>query len=152
AYGRAKLMLEHCVLQSLSDAVVIRVANAYGPGQPAARGQGVVAHWLGALSRDESVIVYGDPTTSRDYIYVGDVASALLIAARVDGKLPPILNVGSGRATSLADLLHHVIRVVDKERVQVEYALSRGFDVSANWLDVSLANNILDWSPSIELH
>lgn len=50
AYGRSKLAAERRVL-ARDGSVVIRIANAYGPGQPVAPGQGVVAHWLAAVGR-----------------------------------------------------------------------------------------------------
>jgi len=60
AYGRAKLELETLLAGAglpPGRAVTLRVANAYGPGQPAARGQGVLAHWLRSAATGEPLVV-----------------------------------------------------------------------------------------------
>jgi len=46
AYGAAKLRIEDDVRATYDRAVVLRLSNVYGPGQPRARGQGVLGHWL----------------------------------------------------------------------------------------------------------
>lgn len=150
AYGRAKLRLEGVVRTNLDDYVIARVANAFGPGQPVARGQGVIAHWLRSLRRRESLRVYGDPATVRDYVFADDIADALLAIA--DAEAPPnVLNVGSGIGTSLADLLHELLRVVNLQSVSVEYAASRSFDVPASYLDMQLAQTSLGWTAKTTL-
>jgi UDP-glucose 4-epimerase len=137
-------------LEQLPGTVVARVANAYGPGQPVARGQGVIAHWLRALRRDEPLKVYGDPGTVRDYIFAEDVADALV--GIVDAIDPPrVLNIGSGTGTSLATLLHSLIRVADQDLVSVEYLANRSFDVPASYLDVALARTSIGWQAKVSL-
>lgn len=53
AYGSAKLVIERHVRQSGIDSVALRVANAYGPGQRPAPGQGVLAHWMEAVVKGD---------------------------------------------------------------------------------------------------
>ena len=150
AYGAAKLAMEQMVLTALPNAVVLRIANAYGPGQPIAPGQGVIAHWMRAIRRNEPVRVFGDTRTTRDYVYANDVADGLLSAC--DATTPAAtVNIGSGVPTSLADLLHLVLRVVDRDRVMVEYVSARMFDVSASYLDITNARDTLMWKPTTEL-
>lgn len=150
AYGAAKLRMEQEVLSVLQDVCVLRVANAYGPGQPVAHGQGVIAHWMKAARRREPIRVYGDVRTVRDYVFAADVADAIERAS-VASTVPPVLNIGSGQPTSLADLLHLVLRVVNQESVLVDYAHARSFDVPANYLDISLAAQALEWMPRTSL-
>ena len=152
AYGRAKLDLERVLAeQAPGRHVTLRVSNAYGPGQPAASGQGVVAHWLRAAALGEDIRVFGDPGTTRDYVYVADVAEALVAVAQCEGPLPPVLNVGAGRPTTLAQLADTVLEVVGARGVRVVVEERRSFDVSRTWLDVSLAAEVLGWRPRTSL-
>ena len=56
------------------------MANAYGPGQRPAPGQGVLAHWMEAILAGEEVQLYGDPDATRDYVFVDDIARAAVAA------------------------------------------------------------------------
>lgn len=146
AYGRAKRELEGTLLASgLRDAVTLRVANVYGPGQPAVSGQGVIGYWLRSAARREPLTVYGDPAATRDYVYVDDVAEALLAVHRAPAGLPPVLNVGSGVPTSLATLLDLVRAAVGDPGLTDERVPARGFDRTHTWLDVTLAATAIGW-------
>jgi UDP-glucose 4-epimerase len=150
SYGRAKLRLEEVVSVGLQDFIIARVSNVFGPGQPVGRGQGVVAHWLRALRRGEPLKLFGDPGTIRDYVYSMDVADALVAMAGAESP-PSVINVGSGVGTTLAELLHSLIRIADLDRTAVEYLANRSFDSPATYLDISLAQTALKWSPSTSL-
>ncbi|OLF12651.1 hypothetical protein BLA60_04975 [Actinophytocola xinjiangensis] len=155
AYGQAKLAMEGCLLTAGpvgERGLVARVANAYGPGQPAASGQGVIAYWMRALARGEPITLFGDPSTTRDFVYVDDIAEAL--AAVHDhhaGPLPPVLNVGSGVPTSLGDLAEAVCDVTSTPFSGVRRESARGFDIPHSWLDVGLAGESLGWKPRTPL-
>jgi UDP-glucose 4-epimerase len=145
AYGRAKLALETALARAgLPDTAVLRVANVYGPGQPAVSGQGVVGHWLRAARAGLPLTVYGDPDTTRDYVYVADVAEALL-AVHLAAAPAPVLNVGSGVPTSLRTLAALVRDAVGDPAPPCEVLPARGFDLAHTWLDVSLAATDLGW-------
>jgi UDP-glucose 4-epimerase len=153
AYGRAKLELERLLHESAlgpGRAVAVRVSNAYGPGQPAASGQGVIAYWLRALAAGDPITIFGDPATTRDYVYVDDIAAALAAVHRRPGPLPRVLNVGSGVPTSLEDLAD-LVRTAAGSRTEIVREPARGFDVPHSWLDVRLAADLLGWQPATPL-
>lgn len=150
AYGRAKVRLEQVLADHAACPTVVRVANAYGPGQPAGPGQGVLAHWLRAVAAGRPVTVFGDLGTARDYVAVQDVVAALLRLHQHTGALP-VVNVGSGRATTLGELLDVVRDVTGTPDLAVRHEPARGFDVSATWLDVGLAREVLGWEPRTSL-
>jgi UDP-glucose 4-epimerase len=157
AYGKAKLQLEG-ELTDRRDAVpgiVLRLANVYGPGQPARPGQGVIAHWLRAAREGSPLRLFGEPATLRDYVYVDDVAAAmcrvaaLASAGLASAALPPALNIGSGQATSLDQLLLSLRLVVGD--VCVERVADREFDRYDALLDIGLAASTLRWMPRTTL-
>ena len=147
SYGAAMLEVEQLLREQAPDQVILRASNAYGPGQPARRGQGVVAHWLDSIRREEPIRVLGDPATSRDYIYIDDLVEALLLSAALP-QPPPVLNVGSGEPTSLAELIELMARAVGHP-LEVEYSPARSFDAPSTWLDVSLAATALGFKPAV---
>jgi UDP-glucose 4-epimerase len=149
SYGAAMLAIEALVAEHGSEHLVIRASNAYGPGQPARRGQGVIAHWFDSLARHEPIHIIGNPQTARDYIYIDDLVEALLRVADLDSP-PPVVNIGSGVGTSLAELADLVASVTARE-VAVSHDPGRDFDAPSTWLDVGLARSALGWSPTVPL-
>jgi len=150
AYGSAKLVIERHVRQSGIDSVALRVANAYGPGQRPAPGQGVLAHWMEAVVKGDQVHVFGDPSATRDYVYVDDIARAV-VAVHHAKTAPSILNVGSGTATSLDDLLLVLSSVVQPLKVDVVRHGARDTDTAHSTLDVNLGRETLGWQAEVDI-
>jgi UDP-glucose 4-epimerase len=153
AYGRLKLAMEEALAGAglpAGRAVALRVSNVYGPGQPAVSGQGVVGYWLRAAAAGEHLTVYGDPGTTRDYVYLADVTEALL-AVHAAAAPPPVLNIGSGRPTSLGELAGLLLDVVGNPELRLEQRPARGFDVPHTWLDVRRATETIGWTATTDL-
>lgn len=151
AYGEAKLALENQLQKSGLDSVSLRIANAYGPGQRPAPGQGVLTHWMEAILAGGEVHLYGDPDATRDYVYVDDIASAVVAAHLVD-VAPPVVNVGTGVPTSLDVLLEALEFAVAPARFDTVRHPARATDTAHSTLDVSLAREALGWQPAVELN
>jgi UDP-glucose 4-epimerase len=151
AYGRAMLELETMLTQRAARSVVLRVSNAYGPGQQPKAGQGVIAHWMTAIKSGEPVHVLGSEDTARDYVFIEDVVDALIRVHAAPVPPPTIVNIGSGEPTSLRDLLRLVTEAVAPRSVDVRRDPARGFDAPSTWLDAGLAKTALGWSPSTAL-
>jgi UDP-glucose 4-epimerase len=156
AYGRAKLALEQEALAATGVVrpLVMRLSNVYGPGQRPRDGLGVIAHWLDAARDGRQPVLYGDQEVARDYVFAGDVASAL---ARVwtrreelTNACPHILNVGSGRPTSLSQVFKVVCAAVGRD-LSLTKAPARGFDRQDVWLEIAKAGKTLGWRPAVSL-
>lgn len=150
AYGRAMLAMEELVGAGAPEHTVLRVANAYGPGQVARRGQGVIVHWLDAIARDEPIMVLGDDDLARDYVYIDDVVASL-VAVHHTSETPPLLNVGSGVGTGLGELVDAVRTTVAPRKVLVDRSPARDFDAPSTWLSVDRAADVLGWEPQVPL-
>ena len=150
AYGAYKLEQERLLARTSAATTAIRVANAYGPGQTGRRGQGVLAIWMRAALAGEPIVLHGTGDVARDYVYVEDVADAVVrVVERPDA--PRLLNVGSGVPTRLDDLISLLQHVAGPERVAVDRRPARGVDAASTWLDVSLARDALAWEPATGL-
>lgn len=149
-YGEFKIAQENILAGSGLAGTSLRIANAYGPGQRGARGQGVLAIWMQAILAGEPVRIHGSGAVARDYVYVDDVAHAVerIVALGPDND---VVNVGSGTPTTLDDMLATLSAVVGPDRVVVERLPSRGVDSASTWLDVSLAERSIGWRATIPI-
>ena len=150
-YGRTKLAMETALLEHLQDrGCILRISNAYGPGQLVGTGQGVIAHWLHSALEGSDLRVFGEDGISRDYVFVDDVARAF-IRAGTQERVPNIVNIGSGITTSLGELLEIVLDVVGRAASRVVRLPGRGFDLARNSLDIAKARVELGWKPEVGL-
>jgi UDP-glucose 4-epimerase len=131
--------------------VIVRAANVYGPGQPARKGQGVVAHWLRATLERRPVDIYGRDDVARDYVYIDDLVDALIRAGTAADPLPDVVNVGSGVPVTLAELVNAMQTAISPWPLTVARHPARAFDAPSTWLDVSLAEAALGWKPCTQL-
>lgn len=153
-YGAAKLSCES-VLRSFASVgtfavTVLRVANAYGPGQRARRGQGVVATFIDSMLRGETVEVWGDGSEVRDFVHARDVAASVIAALRHDDAPASTYNIGSGIPTRIGDLLDALRRELPLARPPRYRARAKG-TAHSNVLDISRAATCLGWRPTISL-
>ena len=153
SYGIHKLMVEkHLALAHRLHGLeyrIVRPANLYGPRQRLDIEQGAVAVFLDRALRDRPIKIWGDGSVVRDYVYVADAVDAMLKAASFEGT-QRIFNIGSGRGTSLNELVGEIEKLLGR-RVKVEHSGARAVDVPINVLDASLAERHLGWRASTPL-
>jgi UDP-glucose 4-epimerase len=154
AYGLTKVAVENCASYfaraSGLKCVILRPGNAYGPGQIPFRGQGFVATAMATTMNGGTVRVFGRPGTVRDYVFVDDIARAIVLALD-KGENSAVYNVGSGHGLSNDDVLDHMEMILARDGLSVrrEYAPNRSEDVACNILDASEFQRATGWSPEI---
>lgn len=127
--------------------VHLRVANAYGPGQNLTRPQGIIGvAWRNQLD-DRETELYASADLVRDFIYAPDLADLCLRAIRAEHVGP--LNAGSGRGTSLRELLT-LMADVSGRPIDVVQRGDRPFDLPRSVLDIATARS-LGWTPATSL-
>src|SRR5437763_10643228 len=124
-----------------STHVALRYGNVYGPRQDPHGEAGVVAIFMGLLLGDGRPRIFGDGRQTRDYVFVADVVDATLAAAGHEGG---VLNVGTGRETSVLELYDAISRVAGAGR-EAEFAPARLGELQRNSLDPGLAERELGW-------
>src|SRR5512146_536889 len=94
------------------ETVALRVFNAYGPGQhlPPVHAP-VIPYFLRQACYNGTLVLHGDGSQARDYVYVDDVVNAMAAAATAPGINRKIINIGSGSETSVRDLVNLVLEV-----------------------------------------
>ncbi len=158
-YGTAKLAVEYYMgyyarVHGL-DTVSLRYANVYGPRQDPHGEAGVVAIFCGRVLDDRAVTVFGDGRQTRDYVYVGDVARANVLAARA--ALPPprgvdsrAFNIGTGVETDVVTLATVLMRGAGRE-VGIEHAPPRAGEQLRSAVRYDKTAAQLGWRPQVEL-
>ncbi len=121
-YGISKLagehLLSHFVQQGAFSARALRYFFVYGPRQWAGMGyKSVIVKNAERLLAGERPIVFGDGEQALDYVFVDDVVDATIRALVVPAATPralETLNIGSGHATSVTELLTHLSAAADR--------------------------------------
>lgn len=154
SYGIMKLATEK-YLSLYSDmyniqTISLRISNPYGLGQDFNRPQGAVAAFINKMNKNMPIEIWGDGSVIRDYIYVDDVATAFSAAVRYNEKKSDVFNIGTGKGTSLNELLD-ILFTLTGSVSKITYSSSRSIDPSSNILDIKKASNLLAWAPSIPL-
>jgi UDP-glucose 4-epimerase len=153
-YGQAKLAAEgyfglYSRLHGLSTAT-LRYGNVYGPRQDIHGEAGVVAIFTGCLLEGRRPMVFGDGRQTRDWVEVGDVIRANLLAAAAQMSGP--VNVGTGRETSVLELIEALNDVRGEHpALEPEFVPARLGEVRNSCLDPSRAKRELGWEATVQL-
>jgi len=102
-YGLSKLTMEKYTELFGVDYIIFRFANVYGPRQSAHGEAGVVAIFADKMKNNEEIVIHGDGTQTRDFVYVTDIAEACLAAIKRDVS-GEIINVSTNKAISVNKL------------------------------------------------
>ncbi len=137
-YGASKLATEGFCSAYLGSyglrCLSLRFSNIYGPHS--AHKKSVVAAFIKRALRDEPLIVYGDGTQQRDYLYVGDLVRG--IAAGIACGATGTFQLGSGRPTALLTLIQ-ALEAISGRRFEVRYAPRRDAEIHSTWCDIGKA-------------
>jgi UDP-glucose 4-epimerase len=149
-YGASKLAGEAYVqtwarLYGLPN-IVLRLGNVYGPRQNAQGEAGVVAIFSEKLLGGEPPSLRGEGNPTRDYVHVGDVARAFVLAAE-SGK-SGVYNVGTGVQTSTTQLLEILQDAAGTSLEPQHEPLMEG-ELGASALDASRIERELGWRPTV---
>lgn len=127
---------------------ILRFANVFGPRQYKGGEAGVVSVFVGnAVNRIHST-VNGDGLQTRDYVYVGDVVSALIKSLETDYVGP--INIGTGIEKNLLDVIM-AIELSLGRKIDRTHGAAKPGEQQRSCLDISLAKKVLDWEPSVNL-
>ncbi|MEM9619524.1 MAG: NAD-dependent epimerase/dehydratase family protein [Pseudomonadota bacterium] len=151
-YGAAKLAVEgYCSAYSAAyglKATSLRFSNVYGP-RSYHKGS-VVALFCRQILNGEMLVVYGDGSQTRDYVYVEDLVDGIISAIRTDET--GVFQLGTGTGTSLNELIDIMREIAGPERkIDVDYADFRSGEIRHTWCDISKARDVLGYMPKISL-
>jgi UDP-glucose 4-epimerase len=153
-YGASKLAGEAYVTAYAATyglaACALRFSNAYGPRSLHKRS--VVAAWLRAALAGRPLTIHGDGAQTRDFVFVDDLAAAILAVLRApeDRVAGAILQVGTGRETTVNELAATLAAAAGRP-LEVRHLAARPGDVARNTSRVDLAAERLGWRAEVGL-
>ena len=155
-YGVAKLAAErYCIsfsrVYESFESVVLRYFNVFGERQsPSSQYAAVVPLFVTAIAAGLPVQIHGDGEQSRDFTYVGNVVDATILAAEAPEASGEAFNIAAGSPASINTIADTIASILG-EPVTREYLPSRAGDIRDSWADLSKAERILGYHPSIGL-
>ena len=126
----------------------LRLGNVYGPRQNPHGEAGVVAIFNQKLLRGETPTINGSGEQTRDFVYVSDVARAVVTA--FEKRVSGIFNVGTGKETSV-NALYALIGDAVGHRPSPQRVAAKAGEQMRSVIDASAADSALDWRPEVSL-
>ncbi len=128
--------------------VALRFSNVYGPFSY--HKGSVVAQFFRNIMRGEPLVVYGAGQQTRDFLYVADLADAILLADRKDAP-GEVFQIASGRETSVLSLIEEMKRVLPGITMDVRFEPARAGEISRNYASIEKARRLLGFDPETKL-
>ena len=148
-YGVTKLAAEHmCLLYHANlgvDVVALRLFSVYGPRQ---RPDMAFRRFCQAVIGGDPIRVFGDGEQIRDFTYVGDVVTALRVAATTPGASGRVYNVGGGNQVTVNEALQLLEEYAERS-LDVDYVAVQSGDVVRTAADTTRARAELGFTPSV---
>lgn len=158
AYGWSKLVgsleLQYMAADRKMSATTLILHNVYGPNSDIEpRRSQVIPSLIRRMveqGEGDTLTVWGSGEQGRAFLHVDDVAAAFMSALRIE-KLPPIIQVGPDRCTSIRELVETLRDKVVNKDIVVEYDTTKPEGDIGRCADYSLAAKVLGWSPKVSL-
>ncbi len=134
--------------------VALRFFNVYGPRQdPKSEYAAAIPRFTTRLLEGRRPIVFGDGLQTRDFVHVSDVVRANLLAAVSPKAAGEVVNVASGKSSSLVELIATLKQVIGPEvaHLEIEHQAPRAGDLRESSADISKARAVLGYEPRIHL-
>lgn len=133
------------------ETVNLRIFNAYGPGQQIRPTHPpVIPYFLKQAHLNSTLVVHGDGSQTRDYVFINDVVNGLIAAASAKNINRETINIGSGRETSIRELTRLVGEITEKTP-EIVYNVRNDGGPNRMCADISLAREKLNFYPMTPL-
>lgn len=129
----------------------LRFFNVYGPRQESSDYGFVIGIFIKRVLRGLPPLIYGDGTQTRDFVYIEDNVEASIRALELSATNGQIINIGTGRPTTILDLAEKIIDICKlKKELKLKFVKKRD-DVKHRFPDVSKMRRLLDFRPKYSL-
>lgn len=131
------------------DVRIVRLSNPFGPGQNVHGRQGFIAIAIGNVLSGRPILLRDAGSPIRDFIYIDDVARALVQAGFTAGA-PSVMNIGTGIGHALAGVVALLGEVLGRPML-IEHGELRRVDVPVSVLDIERARRCISFEPATTL-
>jgi len=129
---------------------VVRYFNAYGPRQGTSEYANAISIFLDKFRKEEPITVFGDGEQTRDFVFVEDLVTANILAATQPTATGEIFNIGTGKATSINQLIN-IIKQISGWEVPITYTSFRAGEVRDSRASIEKARKLLGYEPQTSL-
>lgn len=151
-YGMAKYTTENYLqlyarLYGL-DFAILRLSNVYGPKQNSHGEAGVIAIFVERILKNEELVIFGDGSQTRDFIYVKDVVTACKLV--IEQNLFGLFNVATNTETSVNEIVD-ILKLYTDKQFTINYKEPIPGELLKSRLNYRYLKNISGWSPEYNL-
>jgi UDP-glucose 4-epimerase len=151
-YGITKMVAEYYLRywqeENNLTYTALRYGNVYGPRQDPNGEAGVIAIFARRFLNHDPIRIDWDGEQKKDYVYVGDVARANLLA--IERGDNDIFCIGTGRAISVNELYQELVKITGYQP-EIVRAPKRPGDIYLSYFDCRKAERVLGWKPEVTL-
>ena len=151
-YGSSKLTIEtFCETYSNVfglNTTILRFSNAYGPYS--LHKQSIVSEFINNILNKKPIVVNGDGSITRDYIYVSDICNAIYKSIK-DTSGAKTYHVGTGKETSIKELIRIFKKECINHNISIKFGSNRVGDMRKNYTSITKIKKHLKWSPKMPL-
>lgn len=135
------------------EAVALRLFNVFGPGQALSNPYtGVLANFASRLANGQPPMIFEDGEQRRDFVHVSDVARAFRLSMEAGGAEGAVINVGSGRAYSVAQVARMLAEAMGVPQIGPDVmGKARSGDIRNCFADIGRARALLGFEPRFRL-
>jgi len=132
------------------DYIIYRLTNPYGPRQRVRKNQGVIPNFLDKISNNQPIMVYGDGESSRDYIFISDVAN-MIEKTFIKKTKHRIYNLGSGEQTTVNEIIK-TLGSIKHQNLKAQYLLAPTTFMKQTKVSISRFNEEFNLKATTSLH
>ena len=148
-YAETKIIGEELLQKTNRPHVALRYFNVYGPGQ-SIQYAGVITNFIKKALEGKDLVIHGDGTQVRDFVFISDVVEANIMAMNYNNKKFEIFNIASSEKTTINQLAKLILKLTNSDS-KICYEPARNGDIFYSNADISKATNILGWKPKVSL-
>ena len=135
--------------------VCLRITNTYGPRHQMMHDEYGVFNWFIRKAMDnEEIPVFGDGRILRDFLYVKDLVSCMLMTATTDETYGKVFNIGAGVPVSFIELAKKIVEIAGTGKVAYTEFTQERKEVEPGdyYANISRIKQIVGWSPKVSLN
>jgi nucleoside-diphosphate-sugar epimerase len=150
-YGTSKMLAENKIREMSKnnlDYVILRIFNVYGRRQNK-QYAGVISNFIGNISKDSPLLIYGDGSQTRDFVSINDLVDAFDAAIKANSS--GTYNIANGKSISVKELAEIFLHASGGKEMQITYKPAKKGDIRYSIADISLAQKELEFNPKVNL-
>jgi UDP-glucose 4-epimerase len=133
------------------ETVCLRYFNVYGPRQTFSVYSGVTTIFLNELLQEQKPVIFGDGNQTRDFVYVGDIVEANMLALNANKGVGEVFNIATGIPHTVNELILTLQEKLGRQHLKLIYKHPRQGDIRNSYASIEKAERILSYKPTFSL-